>query len=78
LNSGVGDSNWANGFVTDEFGDEVKNWFTSGEKVYLTGDTIYNDFVVYVPTTLTFDEIKLRALIDYYKLAGKKYTIEIN
>jgi hypothetical protein len=79
LNSGVGNPNTdLINNVTDEFGDEVPNWFTSGGIVYLTGDTIYNDFVVYVPINLTFDEIKMRALIDYYKLAGKKYTIEID
>jgi hypothetical protein len=34
------------------------------------------DFIVHIPNTITIDEVKLRVLIDYYKLAGKKYLIE--
>ncbi len=32
-------------------------------------------FIVNVPSSYTFVEAKLRAVIDYYRLAGKKYII---
>lgn len=38
---------------------------------YLT----YN-FIVKVPSALVYNDISMRAIIDYYKLAGKKYKIE--
>jgi hypothetical protein len=44
---------------------------------YLSGNEIYFDFIVNIPSSITFDEPKLRAEIEYYKLAGKKYKIEI-
>lgn len=33
------------------------------------------DFIVYVPNTLVFDEGQMRAIIDLYRLAGKRYSI---
>ena len=44
--------------------------------VYITGDYDHNDFVVKIPTTVSYIDSQIRAIIDYYKLAGKKYTIE--
>ena len=44
---------------------------------YLTGDIDHIDFIVYIPSNYVFEEDKLRAIINYYKLAGKKYTIEL-
>ena len=44
---------------------------------YLTGDTDHIDFIVNIPSSYVFIEEKLRAIIDYYKLAGKKYKIQI-
>jgi hypothetical protein len=35
------------------------------------------DFIVYVPFTLVFDENEMRAIIDLYRLAGKRYAIEL-
>jgi len=35
------------------------------------------DFVVNIPNNITFDEPRLRALINRYKLASKNYIIEI-
>lgn len=43
---------------------------------YLTGETIWNDFIIFIPSSYTIDMPKLTALVNYYKLAGKKYTIE--
>jgi hypothetical protein len=34
------------------------------------------DFIVFVPTGLLYDEEKLRALVNKYKLAGKRYIIQ--
>lgn len=36
---------------------------------------IGNDFIVYVPAALVFDEQEMKAIINLYKLAGKRYTI---
>ena len=44
---------------------------------YLTGDVDHIDFIVHIPSSFVFVEDKLKAIIDYYKLAGKKYKIEI-
>lgn len=33
------------------------------------------DFIVWVRVLLLFDQVEMRALIDTYKLAGKRYTI---
>jgi hypothetical protein len=44
--------------------------------IYLTGRTRYLDFVVYVPTTIVFNESALRLIIDYYRIAGKIYKIQ--
>lgn len=33
-------------------------------------------FIVKVPTSVTFDEVIMRIQIDYYKIAGKQYKIE--
>lgn len=35
------------------------------------------DFIVYVPSGLIFDENEMRAIIDLYRLAGKRYAIEL-
>lgn len=36
----------------------------------------YFDFVVMIPQGYRYNEAKLHALINYYKLAGKKYKVE--
>ena len=35
------------------------------------------DFIVVLPKDLTYDKYKLEALVNFYKLAGKRWTIEI-
>ena len=44
------------------------------------GQILQNDFIVNLPTELhgSFDERGLRALIDEYKIAGKRYSIVYN
>ncbi len=34
------------------------------------------DFIVMVPVAVTFDTNEMKALVNYYKCAGKRYTIE--
>jgi hypothetical protein len=36
------------------------------------------DFVVHIPNTVSFDEAEMKSLIDYFKLAGKRYLLTIN
>jgi hypothetical protein len=35
------------------------------------------DFIVMVPSTLTFNLVAMKAIIDYYRLAGKRYKIQL-
>lgn len=35
-----------------------------------------SDFIVHVPKGLVFDQYNMKALIDFYKLASKRYKIE--
>lgn len=47
--------------------------------IYLHGQAAYAgtgvDFYVHVPADLNFDKNKMRALIDFYRLASKRYEI---
>ncbi len=46
---------------------------------YLLNESEYNNvytFIVWVPSSVQFDEFKMRAIIDRYRLAGKTYTIQ--
>lgn len=38
---------------------------------------ITTDFVVHVPASLNFNENEMKALLDMYKMAGKRYKIEL-
>lgn len=45
--------------------------------VYLDREQEFNaDFIIKVPEAIAFDEPKLRAMVNFYKLAGKKYLIQ--
>lgn len=44
--------------------------FTRGEL-----DAQYCDFTVVVPSGLDISDIRLKSIVDYYKMAGKKYKI---
>lgn len=50
----------------------------TGEQNIFLGDnsTLLYDFVVNIPTGLSYDSARLNALIRKYKLAGKKYIIQ--
>lgn len=53
-----------------EFYKDIE-FIRQSSEFYLT----YN-FIVKVPSALVYNEISMRAIIDYYRLAGKKYKIE--
>lgn len=40
------------------------------------GTGVNYQFIVKIPVAITFNELQLRAKIDFYKLGGKRYTIE--
>ena len=61
--------------------------YTDGEKkprflgtIYLHDDADYSDtgvdFVVLIPVGLNYNDYEMRALIDFYKLASKRYKIQ--
>ena len=61
--------------------------YTDGEKkpkflgtIYLHDDADYSDtgvdFVVLIPAGLNYNDYEMRALIDFYKLASKRYKIQ--
>lgn len=47
--------------------------------VYTEGEAgvALNDFVVFVPKSIAFDNAQMRSLIDAFKLFGTKYTIQL-
>ena len=55
------------------------NLSEGGPHLYLKNKAEYSnlyDFIVMVPTAVTFDNNAMKALVNYYKLAGKRYTIQ--
>lgn len=40
-------------------------------------DKVTKGFVINIPHTLVFDELRLRALVNYYRLAGRNFTINL-
>lgn len=56
--------------------EELKPLFLN-DYVYLdVSPIVYYSFIVWVPETLVFDNKKMSRLIDYYRLAGKKFEIK--
>jgi hypothetical protein len=47
--------------------------------LYTDGETLLNgdDFIVYVNVLIPFNEIEMKALLNSYKLAGKRYKIQV-
>lgn len=56
--------------------DNVNKWLDA-DAIFAFGEVAYYDFVVQIPSTYSFVLEQLRATIEYYKLAGKKYRIQI-
>lgn len=52
-----------------------KTYLYLGRK-YLSGFGEYYDFVVELPLYINISEVSMKQIIDYYKLAGKKYIIK--
>lgn len=52
--------------------------FHRGRVVIINKSEVYaqDDFIVWVPVGVVFDINEMKALINYYKLAGKKYSIQ--
>lgn len=56
------------------------NWLVVRNSSYRRYDSEYDlsgGFIVNVPVAVTFDETYMRSLIEYYKLAGRPYQINI-
>lgn len=52
---------------------------TNLNQVYLFNESEYAtdfQFIVWIPSIVTYNEERLRAQIDYYKIAGKNYLIQ--
>ncbi len=49
------------------------------DDIFLDG-TNENDvafsFIIFIPDTFVFDELKVRAVVDFYRYIGKKYSIQ--
>jgi hypothetical protein len=46
-------------------------------QIYLDRENeVSANFIIKIPSSISFDELRLRALIDFYKLSGKKYIIQ--
>ncbi|OXA76403.1 hypothetical protein B0A58_07470 [Flavobacterium branchiophilum NBRC 15030 = ATCC 35035] len=54
-----------------EYDNEVL-WLDE-DNVFLTDDQVYYDFVVLLPIGLLFEQRQLIELVNYFKLAGKKW-----
>lgn len=53
--------------------------FHRGRVVIVNKAEVYaqDDFIVYVPSWVVFDSNEMKTLINYYKIAGKQYSIHI-
>lgn len=54
------------------------NWSYIGSALYIrrkAENQLEFDFVIYVPVEVVFNESEMRALVDRYRLAPKRYTI---
>lgn len=59
-------------YPNDDGTDDDDDIFLDGD-----GDNVVSySWIIYMPTTIDFTEITLRALVDSYRYIGKKYIIE--
>lgn len=62
-------------YIFQPLEDEVMYLDVEDEEEYLdVSPEVYYHFIVNIPNTIVIDEPKLRAEIDFYRLAGKKYN----
>ncbi len=60
-------------FLEDDDDDNEDDTFLDGD-----GDNVVSySWIIFMPDTIAFTEITLRALVDNYRYVGKKYTVEI-
>lgn len=60
-------------FLEDDGDDNEDDIFLDGDN---EGVLSYS-WIIFMPDTISFNELTLRALVDSYRYIGKKYTIEI-
>lgn len=58
--------------------DGSSYWEIHAPRLFLNNKAEYagKGFIVFVPTTVTYDEAYMKSLIDYYRLAGMHYIIQ--
>lgn len=59
-------------------GMDPSEWIDMGPRLFLRNKAeglVVQDFIIWVPATLVYNEAELRALVAIYKLAGKRYVI---
>lgn len=75
-------------YITDGNLHQRRYIYTEGEQkpqwlgtIYLYDDSDYSDtgvdFIVMVPSELQYSDYEMRALIDFYRLASKRYKIQL-
>jgi hypothetical protein len=65
---------------TGNLPDTSANFVWQHENTYLMNVSemnLANDFIVMVESSITFDANEMRSIVNYYKLAGKRFTIQI-
>lgn len=60
-------------FLEDDGDDTIADVFLDGD----SETSLATSWTIFMPDTITFNEITLRALVDSYRYIGKKYTVEI-
>lgn len=56
------------------------DWAYYKEVTYVRTKTEFDiqyNFIIKIPSTITFNIIAIRAIVDYYRLPGKRYKIEL-
>jgi hypothetical protein len=59
--------------------DTSSDWVNVSDNTYLLNQIEYNliyDFIVMVPSVISFSQPEMQAIVNYYKLAGKRFTIQ--
>lgn len=59
-------------------GVDPAEWSDAGPRLFLRNKNegqLAQDFIIWVPETLVYNDAELRALVALYKLAGKRYAI---
>lgn len=59
-------------------GDELKPLFLGSKFIYTSGETSIqqDDFIVFVPADIVFEDAEMRSIVMLYKLAGTQFKIQ--